>query len=242
MPRGAPDYSNVTTTAPLHRLDDMSELAARLGSPSVYDRSGRTIWMTSFENGLQGSAFGTDHVDSVGSLSSARAFHGSFSVKLDPRNIDDSYVNWSRVLHYVTAGQVGIEFAISLDSHPDVFKAYAFYHDDTEIAEASLHYYPDSGLWRVIEKGPAWVVVLDEYKLQTGPSAWHSVKLVLDLENKEYVRAQIDQYVVNLPGHKIHTYGTPDAGQLEVRLQCMGSPSEHAAVYLDGIIVTQGEP
>ena len=242
MPRGAPDYSNVNIDQPLHRLDDMGELCARLGSPNVYDRSGRTIWMTSFEYGLQGTFFGVDHVDSKGSLSSARAFNGAFSIKLDPRGVDESYVNWSRILHFVMAGNVGAEFAMSLDSHPDVFKAYVFYHDETEITEASLHYYPATGLWRVIEDGPAWVVVLEDFKLQTGPAAWHPIKLVLDLDKKEYVRAQIAQHVVDLSGHLIPHGGTPDAGQMEIRLQCGGSEAAHAPVYLDGIIVTQGEP
>jgi len=198
--------------------------------------------MTDFEHGLQGTTIGYDTVASTGTLFSARSFHGNFSLKLNPSADANSYVNWGRVLHFVRAGNVGFEYSISLDAHPEVVKTYVFYHEGDDIYEASLHYYPDTGLWRVIEDGPAWVVVLEEYKLQTVASTWHPVKLVLDLDKKEYVRAQIGQYVENLEGYAINKYGGALLGQLETRVQVHGQPATHAAVYLDGVIVTQGEP
>lgn len=242
MPRGAPDYSNVWSSSPLHRLDDMAEMAARLGSPNVYDRGGYTIWMTDFESGLQGAWVGGDHEDSKATISSARAFHGNFSLKLDPRGVDESYIRWFRVIHYFEAGNIGIEFALSLDSHPERVKCYAFYHDETEIAEASLHYWPEAGLWKIRPENAGWETILEDFQLQTGPAAWHPIKIVLDFDKKEYVRVQIARHVINLPGRTIPTYSPPDAGQLEVRLEVDGSESEHASVYVDGVIITQGEP
>jgi len=52
MPRGAPDYSSVTSAQPLHRLDDMSEIPARLGSPVTHDRAGKVVTMETFRSGV----------------------------------------------------------------------------------------------------------------------------------------------------------------------------------------------
>jgi len=60
--RGAPDDSNVLSTSTFYRLDDMAELAVRLGSPVQYLRSGNIVFCTTFEDGFNcGCEFGREH-------------------------------------------------------------------------------------------------------------------------------------------------------------------------------------
>jgi len=91
---GAPDWWGTEQTSTVHLVQDVGELAARLGSIVTFDRRGNVIWLTSFEDGLQGTSFGVDHVDSKGTLSTNRALGGAYSIRLDPRGAADAYVNW----------------------------------------------------------------------------------------------------------------------------------------------------
>ena len=51
MAHGAPDWFGTTPQGMVHRVADLAELAARLGSPDVFDRRGNVLFMDSFENG-----------------------------------------------------------------------------------------------------------------------------------------------------------------------------------------------
>jgi len=53
MPHGAPDDSNVLKIGEDYRLDDLSELAARLGSIVNYRRTGDVYFMEDFSYGLE---------------------------------------------------------------------------------------------------------------------------------------------------------------------------------------------
>lgn len=54
MTHGAPDDSDVVKRGDVYRLDDMAELAARLGSPAAYHRFGTVVWVDAFDGGLGG--------------------------------------------------------------------------------------------------------------------------------------------------------------------------------------------
>lgn len=242
MPRGAPDYSNVRAYGPLHRLDDQAELAARLGSPVLYSRSGSVVWMTDFERGLQGSTFGTDGAPSAGSLSTARANLGAFSIMLDPQGVADSYVEYGRVVHFVPVGKLSLEASVSTDSDPYGLRLKMFYFTGTTQYYGGLHYDPATGDWKVRNAANAWPVVLEDFKIQQGAGAWTPIKLVVDVENEVYVRAEIAKHFVDLSSHSMYQEASTNNGQLDIRVIAYGSVASHAAVWADGIIVSQNEP
>lgn len=241
MPRGAPDYSNVKADKPLHRLDDMAELAARLDSPVAYSRSGNVIWLTSFEHGLQGVVCTSDHVDSTGAISASRALRGNFSLKFDPRDATTSYVRWSRVVGLLEPGRIGVEISVSLDDSPDAIRITVWYRDGGRELYAPLVYEEDGGLWKIKDKDLGWTTVLEDYSLEKGANAWHQIKLVIDTENKTYLWLLTAKHAVNLSEYNLEDEPSEDLGQLYFRITVYGCPTCHAPVYLDSVIVTQGE-
>lgn len=242
MPRGAPDYSNVTSGSPLHRLDDMAELAARLGSPVSFNRSGDVVWFTSFEGGLQGVVCTSDHEDGVGLISSSRALDGCFSLKLDPRDADDSYVRWSRVLGLLEPGRIAIEASVSLDYTPDGIKLVLWYREGGREVVGRVLYDPQTSSWAIVDKDLGDVTVLEDYGLEKGSNAWHQIKLVIDTEEKTYRRLISGRHSVDLTSYNLLDDPTSHVGQVYFRVECLGSPDNHAAIYVDSVIITQNEP
>lgn len=242
MARGAPDYSNVRAASPLHRLDDMAELAARQGCPSIYDRPGNVVWMQSFESGLQGSTFGTSGAGSSGSLVSSRSIHGAFCIELDPGNVSGNYAEWRSLVHYFPVGKTGYEVSLSLDTNSEEVWLYILAYDGENVLKARIVYYPANGNWDVRKDDGSLATVLTGVKLQQGPTGWHPFKLVIDTEDEVYVRFQIDKHVVDLSDYAIGKSANTALAQLEVGATVYGDADTHAACFFDRFIVTQNEP
>ena len=242
MPRGAPDYSNVKVDQPLHRLTDLAELAARLGSPDVYDRAGNVVWMTNFDHGLQGTEFDVDPVASEGYVTAARSCHGAFSLLFDPSADEGSYVTWGRVVQFLLTGKVATEVVLSTDAYPGGVKLVMHYYTGERQLGAVVFYKLSNKAWYIQAKDLGWVKILESYEIQSGPTAWHHVKLVVDTKEKRYVRLLIDRKVVLLPEYELTDEPSEDLGQLEVRFEVYGEPAYHAPAYLDTVLVTQNEP
>ena len=242
MPRGAPDYSNVRVDQPLSSLYDQMELAARLGSPVIYDKAGVLIWYTDFEHGLQGSVFAVDDTDSKGSLTASRSHHGAFSCMFDPRAADGAYVQWGRVVHFLPEGPIGVEMSVSTDADPEAVRLELFYRDGERALTGLVHYQTEGGIWKIAKKGNIWVIVLEDFELQQGPAAWHPIKLVIDTKKKAFVRLLAARHVVPLSEYELRDDPDEALGQLEVRISVYGNATRHAAAYIDGVIVTQQEP
>ena len=242
MPRGAPDYSNVRVDQPLGRLYDIGEMAARMGSPVVYDKAGIVIWYTDFEHGLQGSVFGVDHTDSVGSLTASRSYRGSFSCMFNPRSAANSYVNWGRIIHYLPLGPVAAEIHLSTDTDPDAVQLKLIYRDGSRALTGLIYYQTDGGYWKIYTGNAGWKTVLSGFELQQGPGAWHPIKLVIDTTKKSYVRLLVANQVISLTDYTLTDIEDFTLGQLEVQITVNGTVARHAAAYVDGVIVTQQEP
>lgn len=242
MPRGAPDYSNSRTAAPLHRLDDMSELAARLKSVMTYDRGGQVVSIWDFQHGLQGTTFGTGGASSEGSLSSSRSASGSFSIKLDPDDSEGAYVEWRGQAYYVPEGNLGLEVSISPDTDFDYIRMILWPYSGSAYLLAVVRYYAAEEEWKVRDANAGYVTVLSDYKLQQGPSAWHPFKMVIDTESKAYVRMSIDDNVVDLSDYTIKEVADPGLAQLAFGVAVYGEAANHAACYFDKFIITQNEP
>lgn len=242
MVRTAPDYSNVTGGPPISGFYDQGEIAARLGSPVVYDKAGILIWYTDFEHGLQGSVFAVDDTDSKGSLTASRSHHGAFSCMFDPRAADGAYVQWGRVVHFLPEGPIGVEMSVSTDADPEAVRLELIYRDGERALGSLVHYQTDGGYWKIYTKGGVWETVLEGFELQQGPAAWHPIKLVIDTKKKAYVRLLAARHVILLDQYELTDVPDTALGHLEVRIFVYGNETRHAAAYVDGVIVTQNEP
>lgn len=242
MPRGAPDYSNVRAYGPLHRLDDQAELAARLGSPVVYDRRGNIVWCTDFSHGLQGSTIVPSDGEGDGYVTASRSFNGPFSICLDPSDEEGSQVYWNRIIHFIPIGALGAETIMSLDTDPYQYRLSLWYRDGAASQKGSIRYSPGNGNWEIQLGADDWVVILEDFYLQQGPNAWQPIKLVINANTGKYVRALIAHNVVLLSAYDLYETEDFSRGQLETRISVWGAPATHACGYVDTVIITQNEP
>lgn len=222
-------------------IGDLAEHAARTGSINAYDRRGTVIWMTDFEHGLQGpDPTGSDE-ECEAIISAVRSFHGGYSLKLDPSDAESSYIEWGRVIHFTPAGNTGLEVAVSTDTDPAGIRIKMLHFDGTTQQRAELHYLPSSGDWLIKTSATTWETILTGYKLQQDTVAWHPIKLVANFESGMYARAQMSREEVDISAHTLYSLPSGNLGQLAIRAMAYGAPATHAAIWIDGVIVTQNE-
>ncbi len=242
MPHGYPPWSGIKKqtvfTVPL----DLAELAARLGSIVTYDRRGDVIAMFTFDQGIQGAPIGVDHGDSVGSLSTETALSGPWSLKMNPRAAADAYVNWRNLVFPLTVGKIGAEFALCVIDSPEEIYFRLMYFEAAHWHSGHLTYYPATGDWKILKTDDSEKTILSGYELQTGPAAWHYVKIVIDTETDKFLRILIDDETPDVSGLDLRE-GSPGAlGSVEVKVEVTGSVASSGPIYLDSVIVTQNEP
>jgi hypothetical protein len=222
-------------------IGDLAELAARLGSISTYDRRGTIIWMTDFEHGLQGTSCGVSDAECDYFVSAERSYHGAYSLKMDPSDEEDSYVEWGWVVHFMPSGYVGLEAAISTVSDPAGIRLKILHFDGTTQQRGELHYDTATGDWTIRTGDTTWETILDGFKLQQGAAAWNPIKLIIDVESGEYVRAQMSGRSVDISDYSLYSLASTNLGQVAVRVMTYGASTTHAPAFVDNIIVTQNE-
>lgn len=107
---GLPDYS---TAAPVGQVpvgagkvyssSDIGELAARMGSPIVFDRRGNVFWYDNFVNGTQGWEFSATH----GNLAVGMGHFGPQSLKIFTDAVIDNAVIIQQRITYPTQSKIG---------------------------------------------------------------------------------------------------------------------------------------
>ena len=241
MPRGAPDDSDVQKLGLICRLDDMGELAARLGSPMLYHRFGDVVFMETFETGI--ARWRNVHDGGVIShgLSTDAALSEGLSYLFDA---NATTACWGKILHYnapITTPKIGLSFAFYADRSEgkirfglepyDGAKKYAFY----------LQYDLKTGKLSYRTTTPTWTEFADHGVLYTGYDVFHQVKLIVDYVTREYDRLFIDEEVYDLSAYPPRISSAEENPCIIIDIGFSLDVGDILALYLDDIILTQNE-
>jgi hypothetical protein len=237
-----PDWGGKYVNEQFYPLDDMAELAVRLGSPVTYDRRGAVVWLYGFDDGVGDVGPSTTGVGSAVALSSAIWETPPFSCKLQSGTSDGAQAWIERRMAIPTAPRVG--FAASVRFSSNVSKVYHdIYHYDGATDNFSyLLVDEDADVLQVRTREAGMVTLIDPLPdLRTGYYFSH-LKLVVDLSDHSLVRAIFDDQEFDLSGYHMAEAADTQAPNLRVRLTNEGHNLVAAVVNVDNIIITANEP
>lgn len=241
MARGAPDDSNVKVGTDLYRLDDLAELAVRLGSIVRYNRAGNVLMVDGFESGLNGWDLNLSGVGSAITLDTHVAYQGEMCVRVQSGTGANPYAGVHKYLPPITPCRVGAQvcFSFTPETVQLLFEmTYAiglvrygfgviYDHDALE-----LQYWSAPGVRTAFAS--------DVY-LYPAANVWHECKMIIDLETGEHVRCYLDNTAYDMTG----LAPTPGAGvrasYLRPLFRVFGDGLLDTSAYFDNIIVTYNE-
>ena len=241
MARGLPDAGNVVKEHGLVSLDDMAELAVRLGSPVRYHRGGDVVFIDGFEFGLQRWELSLFAPDSSITLRSDRSLTGGVSVDCD------SGVGAPRTCKMVAytaplvSDLLGVHWAFSIGVVSEsIHFDFIMYGENTQVIFRVIYDKP-TGMLQIRDHDGNPQDVGSVGELTANNYYYHHIKMVVNQETDSYVRIVLDNVNYDVSMFKGERIAPPSSPRVDIAVRLEGNALEHTEVWIDDVVVTMNE-
>lgn len=209
-----------------------------------YDHRGTVFFATSFEDGIAGWGQYTSGTGAAIRFSVQQAKFGAFSCELVAGKDSDRYARIKRYFHYPVLGKIGLEFSFTLDPDTNQVRAWLQYYDGTNVNRFNVLYDHTNAALKCGKHDGTHTTLNGALSLYVGDETFHTIKLVVDLETIAFVRVLCDGSEYDASAAAVSTTADTSAERLEVDIEHKGivAPAVNPNVWVDDIILTEGEP
>lgn len=242
MAHGKPDWGLVGPKQTVYGLDDMGEMAARLDSPSIWDRRGDVVLMDSFECGTSRGLYNTWGGGDSYNIYTLASRHGPLSMHVHLGGLANSHFlgHWE----VATTGQAvnGFEISFSVDGNADRYAFDIEYLDGVNRHRGRAQYIVGTGTLEYLNAAGAYTPLAVGLGLVTGIDPIHVLKVVADLGNDVYSRIILDETTYPLTGIPSNVFGVGGGPYIVGQFQVWNTLTPVSNLVIDRIIMTQNEP
>ena len=241
MARGLPDAGNVVKGKDITSLDDMAELAVRLGSPMGYIRGGDVLFLDGFERGLSSWILDENGAGAEIILSTDKSFQGDLSCLLDSGLNPGPWASITKLLPPVTDQRIAMQTCFDVKDTTKWLDFFLGYYDGDWLHTWGIRYEHASGKLYYAFPAGNWTLLSTPGKLYDDDGNFHHVKLIVDLDTKSYVRCFLNRTeypMADLPCWQGLSVLSP---MLYVQIKATGDGLNATKCYLDNVIVTSNE-
>lgn len=238
----SPDYSKYNLQTQRVSLQDMGELAARLGAVSKLYRTGVTVFIDDFSCGLGHALYGQVGGNSLTSLIATNTLSNPYAALMLTDNVPGSSSFLYYELGHINTGKTGVEFSFRTSSYFGIVNFYCIVYDGTNkrIAQATLDQ-PNNKIKISIAGGV-------EQQLATFPTyigvstITHFLKLVFDVSTSMYVSLTLDDIVYSVSQYSLSSVVSATNPLIQAGVQNNYVSGQTPSLVLDYFILTQSEP
>ena len=245
---GTPDWAPTAPVATIYTVQDLGELAARLGSIDTFERGGNVIWYDDFENGLNKWLTYAYGGGAVAALTTLRSHTGCFSVRLVAGSDGLQYAGLRWDGAFTRLSRLGYEICWSgADTDVAGFMteklSFTFsINDGTYAHVAEIAYDVKNGLWKYVDENGVGQIFLSDYWHVALTHLFNFFKLVIDPINSKYVRVLINDKEYDLSEHALYRYLDPTCPSIILTFHIDSQAGKMAECFVDNVILTQNEP
>jgi len=240
---GTPDWGLVGPKKTVYGLDDMAELAVRLGSPHLWDRRGDVFIQDSFEDGLGRWDRWSWPPNNEVCLAADHAGQGAYSVLLKPGTTAGA--NWAHLSQWhgtPATSKLGFEYRFNIPDNMLYWHWRLAWYTGAEVIYAHVCWRYATRDVRVYDNALGWVTFASSLSRVFSDQPTHIGKMVVDYTARRYVR-----FILNHASYDLSAY-TPQIGAdssqqaIYVYLALYAEEGKTAEGYVDCIILTHNEP
>lgn len=242
MAHGTPDWWGSEPTSTVLQIQDVGELAARLGSPDTHHRGGNVIFIDGFENGLSPYEVVYFGAGSGVVVSADTSRNGGFSCKLDTGAVELAYAEVLRRQPYPSVSKHALELSFTLDDNASDVHLFIAVYDGTNCTTFGVRYLPGTDKWQYIDDGGDWQDLATSVVLVADSDLFHWAKLIIDLEAGEYVRLLYNSQEESMAGIAGYQFASDNSPWMDAGILLHGGVAAAATIYTDDLIITQNEP
>jgi len=240
MPHGGPDWSTGGQIGTVHTIEDLGELAARLGSPVTFDRRGNVVFLEDFESGDERWQTEGDESADMG-WSAERARNGGFCYKIETSKVSSANTG----IHYKGSrprlSSIGLEFSHGGGDDWNIMTARLRIYDGKYELNSWLRYHDATGVIDIYADG-GFYIPIGTYKPPTTIREFYTIKLVADFKALKYKRLIANNQEIDLSSHTIYPVNNLTQQHMEIEIVVSSAATGIAHMHVDDIIVTQNEP
>jgi hypothetical protein len=241
MPHGLPDWWGAAPKSTTYGLQDMAELAARLGSPVTFDRRGDVVFLTSFENGLAGWSVSGTGTGAYAIPCTTPVRTKGTAIKIATGNLASDEGAIVREVPFPTLGKIGLEASFVV--YPGIRYAgiEMLFYTGTHLTQfvclykhttGELYIYTDAGWIRIGTPG----IVFENY------THFNTMKLVGDILLGRYERLLWNQHTYILTSYGPNVTSEPSIRRLAVGIYDIAHVDGSPYIKVCDVILTQNEP
>jgi len=238
MAIGHPDWGQSAPRLMVSSSLDSGEIAARLGSPVLFNRSGNVLFFDDFEASTLHWAVSTSGAGSAGALDTTTAYMGERSVRLTAAGVASGRVDITHIVVLPVLQRIGLEGTFELDTTSDRLEM------AMRVPAGGVEYTPTVRLTvatgQVSVSTPSGYVVVGTLE-PFYEVAWHSLKMVVDPTTGLYVTIYADSQKFDASAQEMNE-ALFNLNYMNVGFFHYSNGVSVAVGYLDNAIVTINEP
>lgn len=240
--RDSPDYGISNTYNTQAMTLDMNELAVRLGSTIIFDRTGTLIYHEEFQGGLNTWLTGSSGLNCKPTLNGIFFYRNPYSVRFRTSGVGTaaSVLNSGLVFPYQT--RLGINFSYRHVLPLNRFKCEMILYTGTYRVDAVLTLDFTNDLVLLQDDTWAHISIEPSYVTTGYANVFNPIKCVIDFETYFYRRLMIGEYDINVSDIPIYKVASTQIPALTLRFTLTPLTGVVETIYLDNIIITLDEP
>lgn len=242
MGHTAPDWSWMGKVSTIYALQDMAELAARLGSPVTFDRRGNVIWFDDFSEGTHGWTAIPLGGGAAASLAVEHTLLSPYSYKLTAGNSTPWTCTLLRSMPITRPTKVGIEVIARYSTAKGTFDIGLDYYLDNEQYPWRARIDPSTPTLLQVYHAGDYVTVKEYPRWYASPEPFFTLKLVIDLEDLSYERLIFNKDEVDVSAYAATAAGYTGLDMLRIALTLTSGGAWNPDIWVSGVILTQNEP
>lgn len=237
-----PDWSKYLPGSERHSLEDLSELAVRLGSPVTYDRRGEVIWFDDCRYGLAPWRVGEVGDDAEVSVVVDQTDASPYAIKLTGGSSEGNTVAIYKDYTKEVLNRVGVEFSFIALSIFDLIYLNILAKDGelTQWGQVRLTY--STGTWAYIDNNSKYQDIASPGIVVGSWEFYHRIKLVIDLPENKYVRFQYDNNEYDLSTYPLVSWDEPITPRYIIDLAMVSRENYNDVIQVGRCIITGNEP
>lgn len=237
-----PDWSKYLVGSERHSLQDMGELAARLGSIVTFDRRGEIVWMNKFDSGLaEWRPFLAGNDDTI-TLVADYPYRGNYCAELETQQ---EVLRGAGIYAYIyppTVNKWGAEVAFWIKQAFHTFGLELNFMDGTIAYTAAVQLDGQNDEIEVYNSSEAWEVVGTFKTLTSIWGLYHNLKLVGDFDTGYYTRLILDANEIDLSAILMSDPASGPGPLNTIKILFIGDKSGNDKAMVGYAIVTANEP
>ncbi len=242
MPHGSADWGGLKPRVVTFGGIDLDEVAARLGSPSFYDRRGELVWSDQFEYGIEPWAIETTGSGGAGADVTNTWLTKGHSLKLTSGTDAGAETVALRELFMPQLTRIGLEVMLCFASDVGYGRVALSFLDGTWLQVYFMEVDVQNDLIRIYDGDAGYVNVITGIPINQNGAVFYPVKFVVDAATRKWVRLLFANLEVDLSAYRGTAAADVRAPLLDIEVTVITDDDANRAMFVDNVVVTQDEP